>query len=72
MCELKTQIPQNRKFIDLPKACELTGLSKSTIYRRVKKRELPAYRFSRNLNFKDEEVLAWMNSSSTLTQKQLA
>lgn len=49
-------------YLTIEELCELTKLKKSTIYAKRSRRELPAYKFGRELRFKRSEVDAWIRS----------
>ncbi len=52
----------NKTYLTIDELCDLTGLKKATIYAKRSRRELPAYKFGRELRFKRLEVDAWINS----------
>ena len=49
-------------YLTIEELCELTKLKKSTIYAKRSRRELPAYRFGRELRFKRSEIDEWMQT----------
>ncbi len=50
------------EYLSIEELSELTGLKKATIYAKRSRREIPAYKFGRELRFKRSEVDAWINS----------
>ncbi len=52
----------NETYLTVDELCDLTGLKKATIYAKRSRRELPAYKFGRELRFKRSEVDAWISS----------
>ena len=52
----------NGEYISIEELSNLTGLSKATIYGKRSRRELPAYKFGRELRFKRSEVENWIRS----------
>ncbi len=53
------------EYLSVDELSELTGLKKATIYAKRSRRELPAYKFGRELRFKREEIEIWMNTKQT-------
>lgn len=53
------------EYLSVNELSELTGLKKATIYAKRSRRELPAYRFGRELRFKREEIETWMMTRQT-------
>ena len=53
------------EYLSVDELSELTGLKKTTIYAKRSRRELPAYKFGRELRFKREEIKTWMNTKQT-------
>jgi excisionase family DNA binding protein len=51
-----------KEFLSIDELCELTGLKKATIYAKRTKREIPAYKFGRELRFKRSEVEDWIDA----------
>jgi excisionase family DNA binding protein len=63
-------IPQPEKvkpFLTLSEACDLTGLSRSTIYRLTSEREIPHMKRGGKLLFNRVELVAWIQSASVGT-----
>ena len=50
------------EYLSIDDLSKLTGLQKATIYAKRSRRELPAYKFGRELRFKRSEVDAWIRS----------
>jgi len=53
---------ENETYLTIDELSDLTGLKKATIYAKRSRREIPAYKFGRELRFKRSDVDAWMNS----------
>ncbi len=53
---------ENETYLTVDELSELTGLKKATIYAKRSRRELPAYKFGRELRFKRSEVEAWIQT----------
>ena len=53
---------KQNEYLTIDELSDLTGLKKATIYAKRSRRELPAYKFGRELRFKRPEVDAWINS----------
>lgn len=49
---------KHRDFCNIDEAVELTGWTKSTLYSKVNRRQIPSYRLGRSLRFKRVELLA--------------
>ncbi len=52
----------NETYLTVDELCDLTGLKKATIYAKRCRRELPAYKFGRELRFRRSEIEAWMRT----------
>jgi len=53
----------NKQFLNVNEVCQLTGLSKQTIYTEVYKRSIPFIKFGpRLLRFNREEIEAWIEN----------
>ena len=52
----------DNEYLSIEDLSRLTGLQKATIYAKRSRRELPAYKFGRELRFKRSEVDAWIRS----------
>lgn len=50
------------EYLNVDELSELTGLKKATIYAKRSRRELPAYKFGRELRFRRSEVESWIRS----------
>ena len=60
---IEVQRKSHEEFIDLDELCRLTGWSKNTCYKYLKKDSSPkTYHFGRFLRFKREEVTTWLNN----------
>lgn len=62
-------IPQPEKvkpFLSLSEACELTGLSKSTIYRLTSERNIPHLKRGGKLLFNRNELTSWLQEAKVL------
>jgi excisionase family DNA binding protein len=63
-------IPQPEKvkpFLSLSEACDLTGLSRSTIYRMTSQKEIPHLKRGGKLLFNRNELVTWIQSASVGT-----
>ena len=52
----------SKKVLNLNETCELTGLSKSTIYKLTSNGFIPHYKKAKHLYFNKEEVEKWLLS----------
>jgi len=50
------------EYLTVDELSKLTGLKKATIYAKRTNRELPAYKFGRELRFKRDEIETWIRS----------
>ena len=59
-------------ILRLPKVVALTGISRSTIYRRVAQGEFPAQVqiSERAVGWREEEVMEWVESRPTVSQRE--
>ncbi len=55
-------VRKNSEYLSVDELSTLTGLKKATIYAKRSRRELPAYKFGRELRFKRSEVEAWIQT----------
>jgi excisionase family DNA binding protein len=62
--ELPVQLKQSDR-ISLVEALEVTGISKSLIYKLSMKGDIPCQKFGRKLIFSREALLRWMESRTT-------
>ncbi len=53
---------QENDYLTINELSELTGLKKATIYAKRSRRELPAYKFGRELRFRRSEIDDWMRT----------
>lgn len=65
--ESQRETEENQKttendYLTIDELCELTKLKKSTIYAKRSRRELPAYKFGRELRFRRSEIEEWMQT----------
>jgi excisionase family DNA binding protein len=58
------QPEKSKPFLTLSEAVELTGLSRSTIYRMTSQREIPHLKRGGKLLFNRAELVAWLQSAS--------
>ncbi len=55
--------PKNQEeYLTIDELCELTRLKKATIYAMRSRREIPAYKFGRELRFRRSEIEDWMQT----------
>lgn len=61
---------ETRDLLNIDQCSELTGLSTSTLYKKVFERLIPHYKSGKRLVFKRQEVLDWMvsNPRKTVTE----
>ncbi len=52
----------NETYLTVDELSDLTGLKKATIYAKRSRRELPAYKFERDLRFRRSEIEDWMQT----------
>lgn len=52
----------NETYLTIDELAELTGLKRATIYAKRSRRELPAYKFGRELRFRRSEIETWMQT----------
>lgn len=63
--EKASTLPTANEYLTIEQLSELTGLPKATIYAKRSRREIPAYKFGRELRFKREEIEIWMKTKQT-------
>lgn len=51
-------VPTNRRYLSITEACEITGLSRNTINRRIADGTLKALRMGRNIRITREAIKA--------------
>ena len=63
---------ERRKIIRLPEVRSVTGLSRSTIYRRVAQGEFPApvQISERAVGWREDEVMEWIERRPTVSQRE--
>ena len=55
--------PENQdEYLSVDELSKLTGLKKATIYAKRSRREIPAYKFGRELRFRRTEIDEWMET----------
>lgn len=61
---MSMQVKEYPPIVKLPAVCEMTSLSKSSLYDLIKKGEFPAAKtlFSNRVGWSTHEVLAWVES----------
>lgn len=57
---------EQNEYLTIDELAELTGLKKATIYAKRTNRELPAYKFGRELRFRRDEIQRWIDSKKLL------
>jgi len=61
--ELKTLLLANKKeVLNIDELCQLTGLTKSTIYKKTHKGQIPHYKKAKHLFFDRAEIIDWLKS----------
>ena len=53
-------VRKDSEYLSIEDLSELTGLKRATIYAKRSRREIPAYKFGRELRFKRSEINDWM------------
>lgn len=67
-----TALSAEKKILTIEEVTEITGLSKSTLYKMTSARQIPHYKpTTRLLYFLREEVEAWMLRSRIATSEEL-
>ncbi len=61
----------NNEYLSIEELSRLTGLRKATIYGKRSRREIPAYKFGRELRFKRSEVDTWIRSKKLTRLKSM-
>ncbi len=49
-----------KEFLDIKEVSEYLGIKKSSLYAKVKRKEIPHFRVGRLVRFKKSEIDAWM------------
>jgi prophage regulatory protein len=65
-----TPPPERKKFLRLIQVSETTGLSRTTIYRKIASREFPRqiHLGARSVAWVEAEVVQWMNDREQLSR----
>ncbi len=63
---LPEPVRNESEYLTVDELSEMTGLKKATIYAKRTKREIPAYKFGRELRFRREEIHGWIESKKLL------
>ena len=50
------------EYLSVDELSQITGLKRATIYAKRSRRELPAYKFGRELRFRRSEIEEWMQT----------
>lgn len=58
------------KLLSVDNVCELFSVSRATVYRLVESRLIPCYRIGRFLRFKEDEVLAYLESQKVKSRDE--
>ena len=61
-----------KSVLTLPEVCELTGLSRSHIYRLTCTKEIPHYKRGNTLYFSRTEIEGWMLGNKVATTEECA
>ena len=56
------------RVLTMPEACECLHASRSTIYRMLRRREIPAFRVGSDWRFNIEDLERWMGKSQGLAR----
>ncbi len=55
-------VRKDSEYLSVDELSKLTGLKRATIYAKRSRRELPAYKFGRELRFRRSEIDDWMRT----------
>ena len=58
-----------REYLSVEELSKMTGLKKATIYAKRHRREIPAYKFGRELRFRHDEIDSWISGKRLLCLK---
>ena len=59
------------EILDVNKACQFLGVSKSTIYKKTSDREIPHSKVGKRLYFKRSELIEWISEGRQKTMKDI-
>jgi predicted DNA-binding transcriptional regulator AlpA len=61
----------NKEVINLKELSQMTGLSKSTLWKKTMNREIPHYKVSKMLFFNVAEINKWLQSNKVQTKEEI-
>jgi len=64
---IKTELLENREFLNINDLMETLGTSQNTIYRMCDRKELNKYKFRGKNWFRTEEVISYLNAKGVLS-----
>ena len=67
---IENNLINTKAVLNLEEVCQLTGISKSTMYKLTSTREIPHYKKVKHLIFDRLEIEAWMKSNPIVTREQ--
>lgn len=67
---IKTELLENREFLNINDLMETLGTSQNTIYRMCDRKELNKYKFRGKNWFRTEEVISYLNSKGVLSSNE--
>jgi excisionase family DNA binding protein len=59
------------EILDVNKACQFLGVSKSTIYKKTSEREIPHSKVGKRLYFKRSELIEWISEGRQKTTRDI-
>ena len=69
--KIEVSLYTNKPILNIDEVSELTGISKSTLYKLTSAREIPHFKKAKHLFFDREEVLEWLKSDKILTNLEI-
>jgi excisionase family DNA binding protein len=67
---IESNLVNTKAVLNLEEVCQLTGISKSTMYKLTSTREIPHYKKVKHLIFDRLEIEEWMKSNPIPTKEQ--
>ena len=58
------------KVLTVPEVCEYLRVSRVTVYRMLRRRDLPAFRIAGNWRFNVEDLERWMERESQVGRRE--
>lgn len=69
--KIESLLSQSKRVLNLNEVCELTGLSKSTLYKFTSDGIIPHYKQAKHLYFNRKEVEDWLLSERGFYRKEI-